>query len=96
MGAGAAMYRVIVLVVTTDPIRAEGLGDWDSRAKPASPSGLSQSIRKRRWYTDPKLTVLVYEFRRRDAGSPLVLSRTGIGAKEHVVGAGLWTARQLR
>ena len=57
---------------------------------------MPEAFLKRKWATDPTLTVLVYEFRPDSTRTVSVLLKPGesrIGARAHVVGSGLWTAK---
>jgi hypothetical protein len=92
-------YRVLVLVAGEAPRDSGALGKSANLWRPAGNMGLPDYARYRKWAADPKLTVLVYEFRpRRGKGAPALRKRgePGIPAREHVVASGLWTARDLR
>jgi len=88
-------YRVLVLLVTADRIQPDGFTGKSDLSRPYGSAGFPDSLRNRKWTADPKLTVLVYEFR----GRPSTLLKPGqssTSAKAQIVDSGLWTARQLR
>lgn len=91
--------RVLVLVVAATPIAQEGRPPANAEWRPAANMGLPDYARYQKWATDPKLTVLVYEFRRKHGKGDLVLRKLGepgIAALKRVLGSGLWPARDLR
>lgn len=88
--------RVLVLVVSTEPIRPDGLKAPRQRMWSEYNQTLSVADRRRVWDKDPKLTVLVYSFRAGPTTPVLVKpGESKISAKAHVIGAGLWTKKQL-
>ena len=97
IGARAYPCRLLVLLVTPDPVKFGGASDHGAWPRPSDSSILPDSVRMRKWRGNPDLTVLVYEFQVKHGS--LVLKKqgeAGISGRAHVLRSHLWNANQLR
>ena len=87
--------RVIVLVASTEPITAAGVGTSQSVLRKDDPFDLPQAVRQQTWKGEVSLSALVYEFMGKSIVDPVRLIPPGkskLTARDHLIGAELWTA----
>jgi hypothetical protein len=90
--------RFLVFLVSADPIVPGGLRSPE-RLVPAEEPDLPQEMKNDTWQTDPKLTVLLYEFLRDPATGAVCLRKPGEpgpSVETHVRAAGYWRGFPLR
>jgi hypothetical protein len=96
----SGFYRVLVLLVAPDAIQRNGRPGWSaSLSRHGGNLGLPDMARRWKWDSDPKLTVLAYEFRFQKGTAALVLRKPGEkgpDARAHAIEAGLWKADALK
>ncbi len=90
--------RVIVLVASTEPIEPHGVVASQSIFRKDNPFDLPLAVRLQKWQGEVSLSALVYEFKGETSVDPVRLISPGkskLSARDHLIGAELWTAGLL-
>ena len=91
-------FRVIALVVSSDPIRRDGVSAFSVLERLVDKHGLPDLLRKMVWKSTPKLTALIYDLHAEEEQSYSILrpTDTRATAESQLLDSGLWTLDEIR